>query len=180
MSKEDPSLIEYAAFFGSIKIFQYLLKRKVDLNRKLLLYATHSKSLELIKILEKKHLELDENIYEECFYESIKSYHNDIAIYIQNNYLRDFDENRDFNQRFESYNFDFIEEKNVTRFSIYSLCEYDYYCLVDMALKKVSDEKIDSKNEEDEENLNKLTGFQIAVEKGNIEIVHLLLDNEKN
>lgn len=49
---KNPSLIEYAAFFGSLKIFNYLIENKIELTPSLWLYAIHSNKMELIHILE--------------------------------------------------------------------------------------------------------------------------------
>ena len=70
------TLIEYAAFFGSIQIFNYLRLNKVDLSPSLWLYSIHSHKIELIHILEEKEILVN---YLECFSESIKCHHNDIA-----------------------------------------------------------------------------------------------------
>ncbi|KAK8834293.1 hypothetical protein M9Y10_033172 [Tritrichomonas musculus] len=50
--EEVPSLIEYAAFFGSIQIFQYLRINNVKLKPSLWIYAIHSNNAELIHMLE--------------------------------------------------------------------------------------------------------------------------------
>ena len=80
---KKPTLIEYAAFFGSIQIFQYLLLNKVEPTASLMQYAIHSKNGELIHLLEEK-VKIDPN---ECFVESIKCHHNGIATYIKDNFL---------------------------------------------------------------------------------------------
>ena len=47
----DTTLIEYAAFFGSIRIFQYLLFNKAKLDQWIWYYAIHGKDSEIIQIL---------------------------------------------------------------------------------------------------------------------------------
>ena len=49
---KEPTLIEYASFFGSIQIIQYLKYNKVPLTSSLRLYAIHSNNPELIHFLE--------------------------------------------------------------------------------------------------------------------------------
>ena len=48
---KNPSLIEYAAFYGSIKIFNYLKLNKIKLTTSLWLYAIHGNNPEIIQIL---------------------------------------------------------------------------------------------------------------------------------
>ena len=94
----NTSLIEYSAFFGSIQIFRYLLMNNAELTPSLWLYAIHSKNAELIHLLESNEVpppkskrnkkeEKSNTNYEECLIESIKCHHNDIADYIENNFI---------------------------------------------------------------------------------------------
>lgn len=48
---KEPTLIEYAAFFGSIQIVQYLKYNEVQLNFSLWFYSIHSNNAELIHFL---------------------------------------------------------------------------------------------------------------------------------
>ena len=50
--ENEPTLIEYSAFYGSIQIFQYLQLNNVELKPNLWFYAIHSQNAELIHILE--------------------------------------------------------------------------------------------------------------------------------
>ena len=82
LSKRNPTLIEYSAFFGAIQIFQYLKYNQVNLTPSLWLYTIHSKNPELIHLLEENNVEPNVNkTYDECLKESIKCHHNDIANY---------------------------------------------------------------------------------------------------
>ena len=47
--KNEISLIEYAAFYGSIQIFQYLRMNNASLNKSLWLYAIHGQNAEIGK-----------------------------------------------------------------------------------------------------------------------------------
>ena len=87
--ENEPTLIEYAFFFGSIQIFQYLKTNNVDLSTSLWLYAIHSKNAEMIYFLETNSIQPPENTYETCIIEAIKCHHYDIAIYIKDNLLND-------------------------------------------------------------------------------------------
>ena len=53
---KQPTLIEYATFFGSIQIIQYMLFNKVKLTSSLWLYAIHGNNPDVIHLLEDRHL----------------------------------------------------------------------------------------------------------------------------
>ena len=142
-------LIDYAAFFGSIQIFQYLKNQGAKLKKKLWYCAIHSKNPELIHLIEENKIRFpspyfmrigDEYLY--CLKESIKCHHNDIADNILNAYS---------NQKFKKYevlaiisssiefcNFDFIQKEidiDIDN-AFYYFCNYEYYNFVDILIKK--------------------------------------------
>ncbi|KAK8863518.1 hypothetical protein M9Y10_011204 [Tritrichomonas musculus] len=137
-SENLPTLIEYAAFYGSIQIFQYLRLNGVYIGTNIEFYAIHSNNPEFIHILEANHVQFNEY----CFYESIKCHHNDIANYIKENYLNEGCENSyDFIYSvFENYNFVFIENNCFNQDCFYLLSRYDYYQFVKFLM---NDERID-------------------------------------
>ena len=69
IKSKKASLIEYAAFFGSIQIFQYLRLNKVDLKPSLWFFAIHGKNPELIHLLEENDVEPDDKTYNEILIE---------------------------------------------------------------------------------------------------------------
>ena len=79
--KKDAALIEYSAFFGSIQIFQYLLKNKVEMKSDLWSYAIHGRNPEIIFLLEENKVAHDDKIIKE----SIKCHHNEITEYFLDN-----------------------------------------------------------------------------------------------
>ena len=85
--KSKPSLIEYAAFYGSIQIFNYLFSLNVDISLLIWIYAIHGANPEIIGILETNQKPLifkGQTFYLECFKESIKCHHNNICkLYIE-------------------------------------------------------------------------------------------------
>ncbi|KAK8881805.1 hypothetical protein M9Y10_044441 [Tritrichomonas musculus] len=85
LMNKQTSLIEYSAFFGSIQIFHYLLFNKVELRPELWLYAIHGRNAEIIHMIEENHIKPKDESYTECFFNSIKCYHNEIAAYIHDN-----------------------------------------------------------------------------------------------
>ena len=89
LKNKRSTLIEYAAFFGSIQIFKFLRMNGVKLTSSLWLYAIHSNSAELIHILEENHVEMEDKSYQLYFIEAIKCHHIDISNYIKNNFLNE-------------------------------------------------------------------------------------------
>ena len=57
----NQTLIEYAAFFGSIQIIRYLKYSKVQLTESLWIYAIHSNNAELIHFLEENGVKPEKN-----------------------------------------------------------------------------------------------------------------------
>ena len=133
------ALIEYAAFFGSIQIFNYLRLEGVELPSSLWLLAIHGQNSEIIHFLEDNHVELEDESYKQVFYESIKCHHNDIANYFINNFLQNDEENSQdiFNQSLKYYNFAFLKNDIISETSFCNFCKYDYCAFVDDLLKDI-------------------------------------------
>ena len=131
------SLIEYAAFFGSIQIFRYLFMNRVKQTSSLWNYVIHSNNPELIHFIEEKKVPLS-NSYKELFIESIKCHHNDVANYFLNNFLEDKllaeKDNQLIAKYLKYFNFSFIQNNYVNEETFYYLCRYDYYILVGILL----------------------------------------------
>ncbi|KAK8841994.1 hypothetical protein M9Y10_026207 [Tritrichomonas musculus] len=159
LQERETTLIEYAAFFGSIEIFQYLINQKVELTPSLWLYAIHSNNAELIHLLEEYHIKPENGSFHECLNESIKCHHNEIAEYIQS-YLINEDKNEIVNEKetklkdgyeiklfendlnrtaisaaFCSYNFAFFPKSFDDKYILFHLCKYNYIYLVKLLLK---------------------------------------------
>ena len=91
-----PLTVQYAAFYGSIQIFQYIKMNKPDiLNGNLWVYAIHSNKSGMIHALEENGISPNDQTYEECLIESIKCHHNEIADYISNSLLDKSEWNED-------------------------------------------------------------------------------------
>ncbi|KAK8889155.1 hypothetical protein M9Y10_033900 [Tritrichomonas musculus] len=130
------TLIEYACFFGSIQIFQYLKMNNVELTPSLWLYSIHSQNAEIIHLLEYNEVQPPNNSYFDCFNESIKCHHNDIAEYIKNNFLE--------NMKYEKTVYYILRYHNYANFpadfdtddEFFYLCKFNYNKLVDLFVKK--------------------------------------------
>lgn len=87
-SNHKITLIEYAAFYGSIKIFKFL-SLKAQLEPLIWIYAIHSNSQKMIHILKEMGVKPPNHTYEKCLEEAIKCHHNELALYFLNNYFDD-------------------------------------------------------------------------------------------
>ena len=139
---KSPTFIEYAAFFGSIQIFQYLRMNKIEITPSVLVYAIHSNSPEIINLIEESKIDLDDDTYLICFKESIKCHHNDIANYIKENHLKVEFEKFDNSQYcmnidtlgFEYHNYEYIPQVVSFTFIVYA-CQFNHLKLVKLLLK---------------------------------------------
>lgn len=139
------TLIEYAAFFGSIQIFQYLRMNQVELTPSLWLYSIHGNNPEIIHFLERDHVEPEDITYVECLKESIKCHHNEIAHYIQTNLLEEPIEIKESNFKnnpiscgFHFYNYEFLQEYeyfNNSQFLFFYACLYDHFPVVKLLIQ---------------------------------------------
>lgn len=145
ISKEDSklTLIKYAAFFGSIQIIQYLQMNNVELTPSLWLFAIHGKNNDMIHRLEDNHIKPiitnnyrklnkkdDVDMYANCFKESIKCHHIDIANYIQLNLMLKENLQNNLIHSLKYYNFLFIQSDLINETSLYSICQYGHYLII--------------------------------------------------
>ena len=142
LRNEKTSLIEYAAFFGSIQIFNYLRLSNIELTSSLWLYAIHGQNAELIHLLEENHIEPSDKSFKQCYKEAIKCHSNGIASYIENNYLLDQEDvsQLTFIQCLKYYNFAFIQNELINQSSFFDLCKYDYYSFVNILLNDANND----------------------------------------
>ena len=123
LQANPPELIEYAAFFGSVKIYKYLRSKEVKMNPSLYAYAVHSRNAKMIHLLENDELISTQGAYEAALNESFKCFHAEISEYIINN-LIDQKERESFSYLSLYYNFDIMLD-DVNRF----LC-FCYFCAI--------------------------------------------------
>ena len=156
IEKKNTTLIEYATFFGSIQIFQYLTLNDTHFTSSLWLYSIHSQNAELIHILESNKVRPPNKInainrnglqqqktdsYERCFIESIKCHHNDIADYINYTYLTEnINERTTFDESFYSlffqyHNYSYFPNDINDNSLFFLLCLYNYNKLVKLYLQ---------------------------------------------
>ena len=192
IEKKETTLIEYASFYGSIQIIQYLQANNVELRSTMWLYSIHSNDPEMIHFLERNEVDPPEDSYELCLGEAIKCYHHEIARYIQEHYIKEKAPQGNGNQiteeecdrdvcsiSFRYFNpeflpHDFLEDNFL---SLY-LCEYNYTDFVKLLfqakklnanLKKITLDKV-------YHNPITVMIFSIALKNKNIEIINMLIE----
>ena len=135
LCKKESTLIEYAAFYGSIQIFQYLKFNDIELTPSLWIYAIHSQNAELIHILEENSVHPPNDDYQICFNESVKCHHNDIANYIRDIFLN---HNKINNENiYKNFNFEQMPSILENNIDFYYICRYSYSNLVDFYIKEI-------------------------------------------
>ena len=138
--KNQPTLIEYAAFFGSINIFKYLYSKNIKVNQSIWPYVIHGNNFELINFLRQNKIEIDHRNFDKCLKESIKCHHTEITYYllknIQNKGINESKINENFlDYCFHYYNFSFIQDFSDDKLIFNYLCKYGYYTLVELYVK---------------------------------------------
>ena len=138
------TLLEYAIFFGSINIVKYLLLHGLKLTESLSLFAIHSNNAEIIQLLEEqqKFTPNSASEYQQYLEESIKCHHNDIAAYIQENYIKNNDNNsyNDLIYCFRFINYAKLAEYEINNDFYLHACQYNYNEIVKLL---INDERID-------------------------------------
>ena len=134
--KKQPSLICYAAFFGSIKIFKYMLANKAFIISSDLQYAIHGKNSEIIHLVEKSLYEFTGILYDKCLKQAVKCHDNHIVDEVQNIFSSAGDKTSIIcTLALRNYNFAYIENLFL-KSSFPYLCKYDYYTIVEMILSQ--------------------------------------------
>ncbi|KAK8836214.1 hypothetical protein M9Y10_039846 [Tritrichomonas musculus] len=177
---KTPTLIEYSAFFGSIQVFTYLFKNKIELTPSLWLYAVHGRNPEIFKILEDEKVVPEDETYEKCLIEALQCHHNDVIHHIKSNFLSKenqihIDELLE-TESIDCYNFSFFPDDNLfNKNNFYKFCKYDYYFFADQYLANhqidINFETCDNRNGNSYIN----TSLIGAIENKSINIVKLLL-----
>ena len=124
-------MIEYSIFCGSIRIFNYLRSKDVEINDKLWIWAVRGFNPEIIVYLE-GNLSLPSI---ECFHVAIQCHHNNIAKYIFDNYLSDEKIDEYMETCLKYYNFEFIKNEFFDKKFFYSLCKCNMFYPVEFLLE---------------------------------------------
>lgn len=142
LNDNSVSLIEYAAFFGSIQIFHNLKYSDAKLSQNLWPTVIHGRNNDLVHILEENKIDLPNDGYVSVAQEAIRCHHNEYVDYIKNNLYDDETlnsintEQKALYAAFEAYNFEIMDQQlqvenivldqNIFRI----LLENDYYYIL--------------------------------------------------
>ncbi|KAK8841752.1 hypothetical protein M9Y10_026699 [Tritrichomonas musculus] len=161
--RKDPSLIEYAAFYGSIQIFRFLRLSDVEITDSIWTYAIHSDNGDLIHLIESDGHKIKAADLEE----SIKCHHNGIALYLFD-VLLEHPQKEKFlvSYAIKHQNFSFFPDDFLID-SFYDLCTYNYVTAVDLLLKENKFDFIDSRK-----------AFKSAADNEGIDVTQVLLNHE--
>ena len=137
--KYKTSLIEYATFFGSIKIIQYLHLNGVELESSLWNFAVHSNNPHLIHYLEDNIYDDNTLNYSKYMIELIKCHSVSFTDYFLNNLL-DVNDTSFHVYCVQYFNFEFFPENLGTNDIFIYLCKYNY---IDIVKDLLNEGKID-------------------------------------
>lgn len=115
---EKFKLFSYAAYFGSIQIFQYHKDNGVKLRPFLWIHTIHSKRPEIIQMLEESSVKFEDYTCIRYLFESIKCYDKNFVNFFLNKYL----------------NFEIIDSKMIDDSSLVDFCKNGYYSIVQQLL----------------------------------------------
>ena len=124
------SLIEYASFFGSIQIFQFLRLSNVELKSSLWNFAIHSNSADLIHLLEENLLPPE--VFQ--LHEAVKCHHNAIANYIKENVITRENDSELFKFAYIYHNYHFFSEVPNDDINKYYVL-FDYFRILEILLQ---------------------------------------------
>ncbi|KAK8847104.1 hypothetical protein M9Y10_019684 [Tritrichomonas musculus] len=131
--KEYTSLIEYASFFGSVKIFNFLRMNKIEVQPSLMKFAIHSNNADMIHLIEEfmTKEDLPENFYQLGFEETLKCHNFDLSEYFLNNFIS----NPVLHKSVKWMNFEYFPAE-FSHDIFYHLCKNDCYNYISVFFEK--------------------------------------------
>ena len=145
LNEKKTALIEYAAFFGSIKIFTYLTSKVTDFDKaRIMKYAVYGGNIRMIQYLKNNEFFQDDSLFVKMIKKSIKTYNDDLYEYFMNNmdHHPDYDDDdkiREANESFgfKYYNFSYINYQDNEIMKYYTkACKYNHLALVKLIIKE--------------------------------------------
>lgn len=167
--ENQPTLIEYAAFYGSHQIFQFLRISGVEMTGNIWLYAMHGNNGEIIHSLEENGIHPADTSYRECLEMSVRFNSEDISSYIQSNLLKNVNDKNFlyFPYNFQYRNYCLFPETVNNSYSFYFLCKYNYVFLV-RSLLEINQVNVNSMTILHLINLNKIPKLFFSFDISNI------------
>lgn len=135
--KNDSTLIEYAAFYGSIQIFKYLFTNNSKITSDLWLYAIHGKNLEIIQMLEARPVRPRDQSFAQVLDESFKCQNGEVTTYIIEKLLRlrKGEELPVLAQSTKHYDYAHFPSDLNNQFTFCYLCQADHFSLISDLVK---------------------------------------------
>lgn len=136
LNNNKVSFIQYAAFFGSLNIFKYLVEAKCEIDNGIWLFAIHSNNIELINYIESVGIPILDK--EQILEASIQSFHVDICNYFINKFGGfDINEVLYIISSFKYHNLMHLPNEGLN-VSLRILCTNNYYYLLLECFKKMA------------------------------------------
>lgn len=135
---KKPTVLEYAAFFGSYEIFNHLVvQKKAKLQPSIWLYAIHGNNSKILKMLVDRKILPEDETYFKCIKEGIKCHHNELINYIQTKIMKtqSIEDYKVKTKSIKYVNFEYLPNDLTNGYFFYKLCQFDYVTLVGILLK---------------------------------------------
>ena len=169
-SGENISLIQYAAFCGSIQIFQYLCINKVALTPSLWPFAFHSNNGEIIELLKEHQVKLPTPILNQLFICTIKCHHLDTTSYLLDNFFNENDASFDSNYSYsvKYLNYAYFPKHLLNNSNLYYMFKYDLCDIIECFFEEIKNYNFQAHVK------NQKSLYNIAIERNNVDIIYIL------
>lgn len=132
LMKDEINLIKYAAFYGSVQIFKYLIGNNAEVSTKACCLAVYSDNSEMINCIE-EYL-IDKSLCYSVFLEAVKCNNNDVANFILKNYDNIISKQIDLKSTLQYclkyHNYLFYPNNIKIEDSLLYFCKFDYLPLI--------------------------------------------------
>lgn len=171
------SLIEYSAFFGSEKIFNYLISNQIEITPSLWIYAVHGQNMSILQKLKDLTVHIPFN---DCYIESIKCHNNEFVKYFDDCCIKDAKiEKRALSKILKYRNYILFPDNFINSLHSFEICKYNCLSIAGF-LSKTQKFKKEINEMREITKRNCLNSLHIAVKKRNTQIVKLLLSIDIN
>lgn len=155
--KIEPSLIEYAAYHGSHTIFKYLLMKDVQISNNLFWFAINGRNYEIIHLIENYQNKLNYDNFVDCYNEAIKCHYNEIAVYVEETFLKEKIPFSSIETCIRSFNIqmmirilennqNILKKQSEFNLFFFYMCEYGYTDIVEVILKNINQDFLKEKD----------------------------------
>ncbi|KAK8878269.1 hypothetical protein M9Y10_005034 [Tritrichomonas musculus] len=141
LNESEVSLTEYALFYGSSKIVDFLFRHKYKMNSSVWLYAVHSNNPYIMSLLMKQKIDYESPVT--LLEESIRCHHSEAAKFILEKMINDEDRRHEIETRFfnsptsfgfQYNNFSSVSEDISLKSAFFYSCQYRYMKMFELLL----------------------------------------------